>query len=341
MITTNMIQTAPDNYMSYVNDANATFLEDTFIHKHKFRLSINNASVCDRDTFLLILVNTDPENRNSRNIIRDTWGSVKVYKGIHIRLVFLMGDRISLKRGRADGLTAQIINESYNYGDIARGDFIDDYFNMTYKTVFGLHWMTMYCPEASFVMKVDDDVMINIYKLIYFLQETNKAENLTNLFYGLAYNSRPIRSNSSKWQISYTDYNHSWYPTYCAGLGYILSNQAAARIYQATSKVPFFWIDDVFIGFCAELSNIKPINHYYGYYMIDKISVDAPWEYSIVKEIDRDRQELSREAWAYINTIKDNNGIIFLVAMNCILLCSCVCLLICLLVVFIKHQYKK
>ena len=142
MITKNMIQSVPDNYMSYVYGANGTFLKDPFIHKHKYRLSLNNANVCDRNIFLLITVNSDPENRNSRNIIRDTWGSVKIYNGLHIRVVFFMGDRLTQKRGRADELTDQLTDESFLYGDIARGDYIDDYFNMTYKTVLGLHWMT-------------------------------------------------------------------------------------------------------------------------------------------------------------------------------------------------------
>ena len=313
MITKNMIQSVPDNYMSYVYGANGTFLKDPFIHKHKYRLSLNNVNVCDRNIFLLITVNSDPENRNSRKIIRHTWGSVKIYNGLHIRVVFFMGDRLKPKRGRADELTDQLTDECFLYGDIARGNFIDDYFNMTYKTVLGLHWMTMYCPKAKFVMKVDDDVMVNIYKLVNFLQEHNKKENLQNFYYGLTFNeAQPFRENTSKWQISFSDYKYSKYPAYCAGLGYIFSNQAAGRIYQATSKIPFFWVDDVFIGFCAELSTIRPINHYFGYYIIDKTHWDVPWEYTIVKEIDRDRQELSQEAWKYINIIKYNNGLTYI-----------------------------
>ena len=93
-----------------------------------------------------------------------------------------MGDRLTPKRGRADELTSQLIDESFLYGDIARGDFIDDYFNMTYKTVLGLYWMTIYCPKATFVMKVDDDVMVNIYKLVDFLQEYNTTENVQNFY---------------------------------------------------------------------------------------------------------------------------------------------------------------
>ena len=78
MITTNMIQSVPDYYMSYVYDANDTLLIDKFIHKHKYRLPLNNVSVCDRNIFIFITVNSDPENRNSRDIIRESWGSVKI-----------------------------------------------------------------------------------------------------------------------------------------------------------------------------------------------------------------------------------------------------------------------
>ena len=54
-----------------------------------------------------------------------------------------MGDRLTPKRGRADELTDLLTDESFLYGDIARDDFIDYYFDMTYKTVLGLHWMTI------------------------------------------------------------------------------------------------------------------------------------------------------------------------------------------------------
>ena len=342
IIATNMTQSSTDNYMDFVHAANVTVLENKFIHKHKYQLTINNDSICDRNTFLLILVNTDPENRNSRNLIRKTWGSVKEYKGIHIRSVFLMGARTSYNAGQAAVLTANIVNESSTYGDIARGDFIDDYFNMTYKTVMGLYWMSEYCPEVPFVMKVDDDAMINIYKLVDFLQKANTTENLGNFYYGLTFTVPPVRSNSSKWQVIYADYKYSWYPPYCAGLGYILSNQAAMRIYHATSKVPFFWIDDVFIGFCAELSNIKPIHHYFGYYVIDKLSVDASWEYTIVKEFNRTRPDLSRTAWAYINSIREYRGLSYVSIryMRYILICLCACLLVCFVAVA-KRMHKS
>ena len=293
--------TESDNYMAFVYEANVSSMTDKFIHKHEYQFSLNNNSICDKKIFLLFLVNTDPENRDTRDIIRETWGSVTVSRDSHIRVVFLVGERINPNTMRAQDLAAQLKYESKTYGDIAKGDFIDAYQNMTYKTVMGLHWMVIYCPKTSFVMKIDDDVMINIYKLVYFLQVIKQTEpNLSKFFYGLTYTASPRRSKSSKWYVDYSEYKYSLYPTYCAGVGYILSTKAATKIYEATAAVPYFWIDDVFMGFCAELSNIKPIEHYFGYYIIDTVRpTDTPWEYAIVKEIGRDRQK-SIDAWAYL-----------------------------------------
>ena len=120
--------------MAYVHDANVTYLTDKFIHKYEYRLSPNNATICDRDIFLLILVNTDPENRQAREIFRETWRSVKIYNGTHIRVVVHTGDRTSPKTGHADELAAQLKDESNTYGDIAKGDFIDAYENMTWDS---------------------------------------------------------------------------------------------------------------------------------------------------------------------------------------------------------------
>ena len=36
--------------------------------------------------------------------------------------------------------------------------------------------------------------------------------------------------------------------------------EVASHVNRATTKVPFFWVDDVYKGFCAWLANIRPID---------------------------------------------------------------------------------
>ena len=334
------VNPSDNNHMDFVREANGSSLDDRFIHKHEYKLSLNNDTICDSDTFLLILVNSDPEHRVAREIIRETWGSVRMYNRAHIRVVFLVGNRLSPKTEPAADLAVQLKVESETYGDIVKGDFIDAYVNMTYKTVMGLKWMKQYCPKASFVMKSDDDVMINIHKVVHFLQEIDQSDsNLSNFFYCLTITSSPFRATSSKWYVSYSDYKYNMYPTYCAGAGYIISNRAAVRVFEATTKVPYYWIDDVYIGFCAELSNIKLINNYFGYYFIVPHSAtDAPWDCSILKVIGRDREE-SLQTWAYLKSIRNFHNMTYYRILAAFLI-TCFCLCICLFIVLLMYVYR-
>ena len=40
--------------------------------------------------------------------------------------------------------------------------FQDTYRNLTLKTVMGLKWSAIFCPQAKFVMKTDDDIFVNL-----------------------------------------------------------------------------------------------------------------------------------------------------------------------------------
>ena len=348
-----MPQYLSDNHMLYVYEANAKSLMDPFVHRHQYRLSLNNASVCSRDIFLLILVNSALEHKKEREVIRETWGSVKEYSGAQIRTVFLVGECTQPKTKSTWQLNERLKAESDIHGDIVKGNFIDKYANLTYKTVMGLYWVNIYCSRSSFVMKTDDDVSINLYKLVDFLQEISQTPSILSHFYfGRCEQDFPVRSRSSKWYISFSDYEYKLYPPYCRGPGYVFSNEDASHIYSATSKVPFIWMEDVYIGFCAEFAKIKPINNFLGYYFLQPIynylnfqswsATDAPWEYTILKVNDAaaDKTE-KRDTWAYIKSHRSYHSLHNYTSVVTCVIMLLVCSLICMLAMFIKFHRRK
>jgi hypothetical protein len=40
--------------------------------------------------------------------------------------------------------------------------FQDTYHNLTLKTVMGLKWTSIFCPQVKFVLKTDDDIYVNV-----------------------------------------------------------------------------------------------------------------------------------------------------------------------------------
>ncbi len=47
-----------------------------------------------------------------------------------------------------------IQEEHQLYGDIVQGSFLESYRNLTLKAVMGLKWVTTYCSNAKYVIKV-------------------------------------------------------------------------------------------------------------------------------------------------------------------------------------------
>ena len=64
--------------------------------------------------------------------------------------------------------------ESQQYGDIIQEDFIDSYKNLTYKGIMWLRWVSSYCPHALYVLKVDDDIFVNIFNLVAHISTVYK-----------------------------------------------------------------------------------------------------------------------------------------------------------------------
>ena len=59
---------------------------------------------------------------------------------------------------------------------------------------------------------------------------------------------RPIRDTTDKWHVTVKEYPHDKYPDYMGGPGYVLSYNAAVKVVEASYKVPFMPMEDVFVG---------------------------------------------------------------------------------------------
>ncbi|CAK9294135.1 unnamed protein product [Gordionus sp. m RMFG-2023] len=117
-----------------------------------------------KDIFIIIMIHSAPSNVNLRESIRETWGSVKEYQNYSIRLIFMLGIAAN------ETIQAKLTNESKMYEDIVQASFIDAYVNMTYKISMGFKWISYYCPQAKFVLKMDDDIFADILQVITTLR---------------------------------------------------------------------------------------------------------------------------------------------------------------------------
>jgi hypothetical protein len=81
-------------------------------------------------------------------MFRASWGSGRVLRGGKARLLFLLGTEAAL----ASAAEADLQAENVQHGDLVREDFLDSYENLTLKTVAGLKWTSIFCPQVKYMI---------------------------------------------------------------------------------------------------------------------------------------------------------------------------------------------
>ncbi|EDV26765.1 uncharacterized protein TRIADDRAFT_15221, partial [Trichoplax adhaerens] len=219
-----------------------------------------------KDAFVLLVINSKPNNIFRRNGIRKSWGdgSTQIKQMNHPyawRTIFVIG------RSTDAYINLTVENEAKRYGDILIGQFIDHFKNLTEKTILGMYWAATYC-RPQYYYKGDDDVFVNQANLFHYLIQRNRQlsrrpdlQLAPTLWAGNVgeKNRDVVRQNTSKYYVSYKDYSRSIYPKYCSGFAYIMSaNVLKGMLHAVQYKRKIQSIDDVFIGMLGQQIGLVP-----------------------------------------------------------------------------------
>jgi hypothetical protein len=143
---------------------------DHIVNRHDFSYIQNPGySVCNNSNssvYILVYVHSGPTNYQRRIVIRETWATRTLFPDL--RLVFMIGKTLD------QNLMKAIQYENELYQDIVQEDFIDSYKNLTYKGIMALKWISIYCSKTKYVLKVDDDIVVNTFTLINHLKFLDK-----------------------------------------------------------------------------------------------------------------------------------------------------------------------
>ncbi|XP_020795197.1 LOW QUALITY PROTEIN: lactosylceramide 1,3-N-acetyl-beta-D-glucosaminyltransferase B [Boleophthalmus pectinirostris] len=222
----------------------------------------------DQDVLLLLFVKTSPENIQRRQAIRSTWGNqtyIQQSLGVTVKVLFVLGAREASDNSLdIDPFGPQELLEFEDkmHNDLIQQGFIDSFHNLTLKLLMQFHWMHHHCAHARFLMTADDDIFVHMPNLVQYLQDMSRR-GLTDLWVGRVHRgSPPVRSRSSKYYVPYDMYPWLSYPDYTAGAGYVVSSDVADKIYHATLTLnASLYIDDVFMGICANAVGVSPQEH--------------------------------------------------------------------------------
>ncbi|XP_074055684.1 LOW QUALITY PROTEIN: beta-1,3-galactosyltransferase 2-like [Macrotis lagotis] len=226
-------------------------------YPYSYPFLISHPDMCQSNTtpFLLMLVMTQPQDREVREAIRTTWGNEAIIPGVTIHCLFVLG-LFPFHLHRHFQYLLEM--EDAKNQDLLQVGFLDTYNNLTFKTLMGLEWVARHCQTAQYVLKVDGNVFLNANLLVHkvLLPEGPPQPSFIT---GYIYKNRmPVRNPNSKWYMPREVFPGTIYPAYCGGAGYIMSGCLALKILAVAKKIKTIYLEDVFVGLCLQHLRVKP-----------------------------------------------------------------------------------
>ncbi|XP_038218171.1 beta-1,3-galactosyltransferase 5-like [Zerene cesonia] len=185
---------------------------------------------------LVVLVTSAPGHSAARDAVRLTWGHYAARRDVAFG--FVLGAPPAELRAAVDA-------EDALYGDLIVGRFVDSYSNLTLKTLSMLEWVDTYCPRAPRLLKTDDDMFINIPRLLRFAAA---RANATNTIWGkVIKKSLPKRTSKSKYYVSPAQFPGKVFPDFATGPAYLVTSDAARALLAAAPAERYLRLEDVFV----------------------------------------------------------------------------------------------
>ncbi|XP_071490849.1 beta-1,3-galactosyltransferase 1-like [Diadema antillarum] len=237
-------------------DKKSTYLDEP-VDTHNYTYRHNPWRTCLKEdgkklnVLVVFLALTAPGNFLRRQVIRSTYGDSRSWNlndDMTVRTVFLLGaiENTTLQK--------EIDVEFQRHSDIVQEDFVDNYMNLSRKTIMGLKWVTKHCRHAHFAMKIDDDTMMNQKRLIKILTTAPTS----NFVGGKVWPAQSVvRNKKRRFYLSEEFYPHPTYPPYMDGPAYIMSTDVVEKVYREAIRTPLFPWEDAFIGICLKKAGIQ------------------------------------------------------------------------------------
>jgi hypothetical protein len=175
-----------------------------------------------------------PQHFEKRDIIRSTWGNKSISDDFKILFTIGMSKNETINRQ---------IEEEHNINqDILQIDnFIDNYFNLTTKIMKSFKWITQYCSNAKYILRINDDVILNTFSLI---EHFKRLPYTNNQMFGFAiYGASPARNQKHKFYVSEKDYPKTTYDDYVDGINIVyfdfqdILEFGKSKLYKTFTKV--------------------------------------------------------------------------------------------------------
>ena len=228
-----------------------------YIGRNEELLDLNNFNYiikgqpCRSNNTYLQIVTSYSGNVEVRSAIRRAYPSSDLEK-IGVSRVFLLATLPPFHEVTQNAL----IDENKRFSDLVQGNFVESYRNLTYKHIMGLKWAMSYCKNVEYIIKSDDDILVDLYSLVD-ITEKKKFELMGYVLTDM----RPIRIKANKWYVTKSEYPSDNYPPFLSGWMYVMTYNTAKKLLSHARDFKYFWIDDLFVtGMVPQKSNLTLSN---------------------------------------------------------------------------------
>jgi len=137
----------------------------------KYPIDIGPCKIRDKGLFIGVI--SAPPNFKRRRDIRRTWlrhlNDKRMMEANNS--VNIVGFGFILGQTNDTQVQTRIEKESRTHGDILQVQIMDEYFDLAVKGVAFYNWLNNNCARVDFVLKLDDDVYVNIRQLVSLLNQ--------------------------------------------------------------------------------------------------------------------------------------------------------------------------
>ena len=211
------------------------------VNSWTYPVLFNNKDLCkeqnNQKVFLLAVVFTAPSNKKVRDDVRDTWGAL-MKSSSDVRMSFILG-----KTFNANDM-GDLLAEAKHHQDMIVFDFWDHYEYLAVKSMMSFTWANQFCPNVDFVLKVDDDILLNMHAMIKNLR--HHQQNATHHVIGHDVGNRIVYRKTS-WRVPIDQYPFGLFPSYMTGPAYIMTSYAVSRVVETSRRVPLVRLEDVYV----------------------------------------------------------------------------------------------
>ncbi|XP_064485598.1 N-acetyllactosaminide beta-1,3-N-acetylglucosaminyltransferase 3-like [Ornithodoros turicata] len=219
----------------------------------------NVTASCSADrVHTLFFFHTDASHRKRRDLYRKTSLHENLKRRFHWEAVYF----VALRNNST--LQQHLLQEGGKYGDIVQLQYEEHYFNLTYKFVLGMQWVSRHCSQAKLIAKLDDDVFFYPKQAVSFLQEYARSDDsmyclpikrkVLSEFYNQC---RPGKRSGKHCDVVFTLQIHEIH-AFCTGICIFFRRIMIGPLLRAAYYVPYVPADDVYVtNYLLSLAGFK------------------------------------------------------------------------------------